>query len=184
MKGIFVKELEDIESLIDKGKYNMALEHIDSISSQEAISAEEKTKCTIFRYRVYSELSKYAEAIKLGEKAFEESQKLNNKLLMFDSLVYFPYIYFIAGEYELRKEKVKLAGQILESIEDKKSSDYFLRRARFLTMKSDSFEQTIENLEESIEISKKFGFDRILVDSYNTQACTYLWSGGISIRSC
>ncbi|MCE7748572.1 MAG: tetratricopeptide repeat protein [Candidatus Heimdallarchaeota archaeon] len=180
MKGIFVKELEEIESLIDKGKYNVALEHIDSTSSQEAISAVEKTKCTIFRYRVYSELAKYAEAIKLGEKAFEESQKLNNKHLMFDSLVYFPYIYFIAGEYELRKEKVKLAGQILESIEDKDSSDYFLRKAIFLTMKSDSFEQAIENLEESIEISKKFGFDRILVDSYHTQACTYLWSGGIT----
>ncbi|OLS32470.1 MAG: hypothetical protein HeimAB125_08680 [Candidatus Heimdallarchaeota archaeon AB_125] len=180
MKGVFLKELEEIESLINSGKYDKALNQIDLVSSQDAISAEEKISCTIFKYRIYSELSKYAEAIKLGEKAFEESQKLNSKFLMFDSLIYSPYIYFLAGEYELRKEKVKLAGQILDSFEDRDSSDFFLRKARFLTMKSDSFEQSLENLEESIKISTKFGFDKILVDSYQMLANSYIWSGEIT----
>ena len=180
MKGIFVKELEDIESLIDKGKYRLALEKIDSLSAQKAITTEEKIKCKILKYRINAETSKFDEAIKLGEEAFEESKKLNNKTLMFDSLEFSPYIYFLAGEYELRKEKIKLAGEILESLEDKDSSVYFLRKAQFLTMKRDSFEQSIENLNESIEISKKFRFKKQMVDSYSSLSDSYVWSGDIT----
>ena len=74
MKGIFSKELEEIEILIDRGKYDLALKKIDSISSQKAISEIEKIKGIILKSRVYSEISKYTEAIKLSEEAFEESK--------------------------------------------------------------------------------------------------------------
>lgn len=180
MNGIFVKELEDIEQLINKGEYNRASERIDSIYAEEKTSVEEKIKCKIFKKRIYSEASKYSEAMKLGEEAFEESQKLNNKHLMFDSLIQSPYVYFLAGEYELRKEKIKLAGQILDSFDDKTSREYFQRKATFLTMKRDSFEKSLENLEESIDISIKFGFNIQLADSYQRLGNSYLWSGEIT----
>ena len=83
MKGVFDKEIEAIEQLVDRGKYDDALEQIDKISSIDSLSAEEKLKSKILKYRIYSVRSKYVEAIKLGEEAFEESKKLNNKFLMF-----------------------------------------------------------------------------------------------------
>ena len=177
MKGIFTEELNEIEQLILKGKYKGALERVDSIISKKEISIEEKIKCKIFKYRIHSEKSLYSEAIKFGEEAFEESKELNNNLLMFDSLRHAPYIYFLAGEYELRKEKIKLAGQILESCENKESKEYLRRKAELLTMKLDSFEQSIENIEESIEISKKCGFDKQLADAYLAITGSYIWSG-------
>ncbi len=180
MKGIFSKELEEIEILIDRGKYNLALKKIDSTSSQKAILEIEKIKGSILKSRVYSEISKYTEAIKLSEEAFEESKKIDHKFLMFDSLEFSPYIYFLAGEYEMRKEKIKLAGQILDSIEDKDSSEYLLREAIFRNMKAHSFEQTIEGSEKSIELSKKLGNDKLLADSYHALACTYNWAGDIT----
>ena len=121
MSGIFLKDIEEIEQIIISGKYSEALAKIDSLINRKEISMEEKIKCKIFKYQIYSETAKYSKAIQYGDEAFEESQKLDNKLLMFDSLRHTPYVYFLAGEYELRKEKIKLAGQILDSYEDKES---------------------------------------------------------------
>jgi len=177
MNGIFAKELEEIEQLIVIGKYNLALERIDSIVDKEKASREEKIRCKIYKSQIYLETFPYSEIVKYGEEAFEESKKLNNKQLMFDSLLALPIAYFRAGEYELRKDKVKLAGEILDSFDDKESEDYLKRKAGLLLMQGDTFASSLVKIEESIAISKRLGLDRQLADSYMQLSSSYLWSG-------
>ena len=149
MKGIFAKELEEIEQLIVRGKYNIAQERIDSIIDKERATEEERIKCKIYKAQIHFETFPYSEVIKYGEEAFEESKKLNNKQLMFDSLVFLPIAYFRAGEFKLRTEKVKLANTILNSFDDKNSEEYLKRKAKLLLMSEDSSHTSVEKLKKA-----------------------------------
>jgi len=177
MNGIFTKELEEIEQLIVIGKYNLAQERIDSIINNERTTEEEKISCKIYKAQIYFETFPYSEVIKYGEEAFEESKKLNNKQLMFDAVIVLPIAYYRAGEYELRTEKVKLAGQILDSFDDKNSEEYLKRKAKFLLMQGDSFSSSLTNIEESIDIAKRLGLDLQLINSYRNLSSSHIWSG-------
>ncbi len=177
MNGIFAKELEEIEQLIVRGKYNIAQERIDGIIGKEVATKEEKIRCKIYRAQIHFETFPYSEVIKYGEEAFEESKKLNNKQLMFDSVIVLPIAYYRAGEYDLRKERVKLASQILDSFDDKNSDEYLKRKARLLLMQGDSFSSSSANIEESIDISKRLGLDFQLANSYRNLSTSYVWSG-------
>ena len=177
MKGIFAKELEEIERLIVRGKYNIARERIDSVLTNERATQEEKIKCKISRAQIHFETFPYTEVIKYGEEAFEESKKINNKQLMFDSVIVLPIAYYRAGEYELRKEKLKLADEILDSFDDKDSEEYLKRKAKLLPIQGDSIKAPLENIEKSIDISKKLGLDFQLANSYRHLSSSYLWLG-------
>ncbi|MCG3216434.1 MAG: tetratricopeptide repeat protein [Candidatus Heimdallarchaeota archaeon] len=177
MNGIFTKELEEIEQLIIIGKYNIAQERIDSIILNERANEKEKIRCKISKAQIHFETFPYSEVIKYGEEAFEESKKLNNKQLMFDSVIVLPIAYYRAGEYELRKEKIKLADKILDSFDDKESEEYLKRKAKLLVIKGDPSTSSLANIEESINISKRLGLDHQLVNSYRNLSTSYVWSG-------
>jgi len=180
MKGIFIRELEEIEQHILKGKYEIATEKIDAIVVKENVSNQEKIKCKILRAQIQLETSLYSRTIKYCEEAYEDSKTIENKELMFDSLVLLPEAYFRAGEYELREERIKLASQILNSFENKNSEEYLKRKAKTLLMKEDIYSRTVVNIEESIAIAKKLGLDHQLVDAYNELCKSYLWSGELN----
>jgi hypothetical protein len=177
LKGIFSKELEEIEQLIVRGKYSIAQERINLIMGNERATDEEKIRCKISKAQIHLETFPYSEVIKYGEEAFERSKKLNNKQLMFDSAIVLPNAYSRAGEFKLRTEKVKLANQILNSFDDKKSEEYLKRKAKLLVIPEDSFHTSVEEAEESIDISKRLGLDLQLANSYRNLSSSYVQSG-------
>ena len=180
MKGIFAKEIEESEQLIIKGKYDRALEKITVIRNKENASTEEKIQCKILKARIHLETYPYSEVIKNAEEAFSESKKLNNKELMFDSLIGLPIAYFRADEDELRQERVNLMQQVLDSFEDKNSDEYLKRKAKFLLMKEGNYSRSLDNIEESLDISKKLGLEIQITDAYSELCASFIWSGELN----
>ena len=179
MKGIFTKELKEIEQLIIRGKYNHALDKIDSLSDNEEITKEEKIQCKIFKARIYLRIFPYSKAIKYAEGAYEESKTIENKTLMFDSVNILLKACFYAGKYELKEKKAELANEIMESFENKDSEEYLRRKAVLPLFRGDNFITTFASMKESISISEKIGDLILMADSYFNISSKNLWSGNL-----
>ncbi len=172
--------LEQIEKSIIRGEYVDALTQIETLYNEKRIGKEDTIQCNILKGRIYLILFPYTEAIKFGEKAFEESQEINNKQLMFDSLMIMQKAYFYAGKYEKRKEIRKLATDILDSFEEKDSEEFLRRKAILLPTREDNFNSSISNILESIAISESIDDPILKADSYSALGSRYLWAGNLS----
>ncbi|MCG3222426.1 MAG: tetratricopeptide repeat protein [Candidatus Heimdallarchaeota archaeon] len=179
MREIFAKNLEEIEQLIFRGKYNQALGEIDAVHISEKASKEEKIQCKIFKARIYLIIFPYSKAIKYAEEAYEESREIENKHLMFDSVIILPRAYYYVGEYETIREKTKLANEILDSFADKNTDEYLKRKAIIPLLQGDRFKISFSQLKESVSISEKLGNSILKADSYISLGSKHLWSGNL-----
>ncbi len=179
MKRNFAKKLEEIEQLIFRGKYNAALAEIDTIYISKGITNEERIRCKIFKARIYLIIFPYSKAIKYAEEAYEESKRLENKELMFDSLIILPRAYYYPGEFELIKEKTKQAIDVLDSFENKDSVAYLKRKAVLPLLQGQRYYTSFSDIEKSLVASEKLGIDALKVDSYLSLGSRHLWSGNL-----
>lgn len=179
MKGVFTKKLEEIEQLIIRGKYNLALDEIDVIYNNEKTSTEEKIKCKIFKARIYLTIFPYSKAIKYAEEAYVESLKMQNKLLMFDSTLILPRAYFYKGEYEIIGEKTELLKEIIDSFDNKNSEEYLKRKASIPLLQGERFKIPFSVFNESVSIAEKLGNPILKADSYISIGSKHLWSGNL-----
>ena len=179
MKGIFTKKLEEIEQIIIKGKYNLALDEIDVIYNNEKTSTEEKIQCKIFKARIYLTIFPYSKAIKYAEEAYVESLKIQNKLLMFDSTLILPRAYFYKGEYEIIREKTELLKEIIDSFDNKNSEEYLKRKASIPNLQGERFKIPLSVFNECVSLAEKLGNPILKADSYITIGSKHLWSGNL-----
>ncbi len=179
MKGQFTTKLEEIEQNIIKGNYKTALDQIDQIITHETISLEEIIQCNIFKARIYLIIFPFSKAIRYAEEAYEESKKIENKYLMFDSLLILRRAYYYPGKFDLISKKTKLALEILDSFEDKDSLEYLKRKALIPLLQGQRYNIDFSDIEDSMKIADNLGLNELKVDAYISLGSRNLWSGNL-----
>ncbi|MCE7740968.1 MAG: hypothetical protein GOP50_00795 [Candidatus Heimdallarchaeota archaeon] len=180
MRKTIATKLSEIDQLIVRGKYNPALDMIDAIYDHEKITIEEKIQCKIFKASIYLIIFPYSKGIQFAEEAYFESKEIENKVLIFDSLNLLPRAYFIAGEFELIKEKSQLVRSVLESFENKDSDDYLKRKAVLSLLQGQRYYTPLSDIEKGLAIAERLGIDRLKIDSYISLGSRHLWSGNLT----
>ena len=164
MGGVFSTELKEIEEIIVKSEYKEALNRIEDVQKKDELTKEESIKLKILKARIYLDIQPFSEALINAKQAYEESVKVNNPLLIFDSAIPYARSLGFLGFSELATEKSKHAIEVLTGLKDNKSPEYIKRKARILTYGininseeyMDKLNQALDIFEE-IEIFSKLG---------------------------
>lgn len=162
VKGSLSPKLKEIEKMVIQGKYNQALVQLDHNLEKENLSIEEYINCKILKTRIYYLIQPYSLALENGNEALQKSKEIGNHYLIFDSAIWMTWIYTLSGRINERKEVLEIAKQAINSIEDKKSTEYLRRESFYLRSSkgySAGFEVILEDLNQCLKIANQINDD-------------------------
>ena len=154
-------ELERIENSVIKGMYFEALEMIEALEKWENLDHISRLKINLVEIKIKRDLGKYQEALKLTDKLRKESQRIKNLILENDTYILVVEILIFMGDFKKALDLIIQIESALETIHEKNSRDYKLRKAQLLRMKgicnraTGNQEAVEENLNMSLSLSKE-----------------------------
>ncbi len=160
MKGVFSTELKEIEQMIIQSKYQESLKRLENLLNRKELLEEEAIQAKILKAWIFLDIQPYSEALISAKQAYEESIKIGDAFLIFDSAMACTRASYQLGLGESDSEKKKLAIEVLEEYKDQKSPDYLKRKARILTYGiSISSEKYLDKIDQAIYIFEQVGDD-------------------------
>jgi tetratricopeptide (TPR) repeat protein len=151
-----------VEQLRDDFKFAEAINLLEKIEGRNSLTAENRLSCLIIKAYILGGENKRAEAIELGKKAYELSQKLGNDEGIIDSLFIMSYIIF-QGQVE---EGFKILSQnenLIKNIKNVSSEtiktwywELNLSKSWGFLFQGD-FDKALEYGQENMKISEKLG---------------------------
>ncbi|MFX0000906.1 MAG: tetratricopeptide repeat protein [Candidatus Hodarchaeota archaeon] len=148
------KELIQAEKLINEGKIENALQLVNTFGEKKDLPYFER----IYYYTLKSRLANYFfdrnEMAKYAEKAYHESQKLENSLLLLDVYLLMAINLFLHSKRKKAFEFIKNSENLLKKLPQELSTELTRRKAYILWLKGEDLRQTGE-LERAIEFWKE-----------------------------
>jgi tetratricopeptide (TPR) repeat protein len=154
-------ELERIEECVIKGMYFEALDMIKALEKWENLDQISRLKMNLIEIRIKMDLGKYQEALQLSDRLKRECQKARNEILGNDMSLLIAEIHICMGNFKKGFDLIIEIESVLETILEKNSREYKLRKAQLLRMKgicnraTGNQEATEENLNSSLSLSKE-----------------------------
>ncbi len=175
MKGVFSTELKEIEQLIISSKYQESLNRLDNLLNRKELLEEEIIQAKILKAKIFLDIQPFYEALINAKQAYEESVKISDTFLIFDSAMAYARSSSYLGIGESASEKMKQAIDVLEKYKNQESPDYLKRKARILTYGiSSRSEKYMDKLDQAIDIFERVG------DDY--QKAWYLFSKAVAFN--
>jgi len=162
VKGSLSTELKKIEKIVIRGKYNQAHEQLDQFLEKENLSTEDYINCKILKTRIYYLTQPYSLALENGNEALRKSKEIGNHYLIFDSAIWMTWIYGLTGRIDEMREIFEVVEQAINSIKDKKSTEFLRRKSFYLRTRKgyrEGFEAILEDLNQSLEIAEQIDDD-------------------------
>ncbi|MCG3260710.1 MAG: hypothetical protein H7644_13240, partial [Candidatus Heimdallarchaeota archaeon] len=160
MKGVFSTELKEIEQLIISSKYQESLNRLDNLLNRKELLEEEIIQAKILKAKIFLDIQPFYEALINAKQAYEESVKISDTFLIFDSAMAYARSSSYLGIGESASEKMKQAIDVLEKYKNQESPDYLKRKARILTYGiSSRSEKYMDKLDQAIDIFERVGDD-------------------------
>ena len=158
MKGVFSTELKEIEQMVIRSKYQEALKRLDNLLKRKELLEEETIQVKILKARIFLDIQPFSEALENAKQAYEESVKLGNKFLIFDSARYYSRILNILGFLNSALEKVQQAKKVFEDSEIQETKEYLKQKAIVLQFRlGEDIETYLEHLKQSSSILDQIG---------------------------
>ncbi len=110
MNYLEIKELKQVNQLIDEGKVREAFQFISELEERKDFSRKKILSCKLVKAKLFRLLGDYLTVIKYAESIFQESQEIGDLLLSYDALTFQAYSYImmlnlIKGEVLLNQAK-------------------------------------------------------------------------------
>ncbi len=160
MKGVFSTELKEIEQLFVTSKFQEALKRLDNLLKRNELLEEEIIQAKILKTRIFLDIQPFSEALENAKQAYDESVKLGNKFLIFDSARHYARTLNILGFLNSALEKVHQAKKVFEDSEIQETKEYLKQKAIVLQFRlGEDVETYLERLKQSLSILDQIGDD-------------------------
>jgi len=140
----FEQEFDEINQLIDTGKYYESLDFLnDILKKKKEITAEVRIQAKLLKSKAHYflaifefKIDLFEQGLKFAEEAFLESEKINNKLLMFDASFWMKYSLLSLNKPGETLKQIEESEQLLEKLKSSHPSAFQLRKAQQLFWKA------------------------------------------------
>ncbi|NVM46104.1 MAG: tetratricopeptide repeat protein [Candidatus Lokiarchaeota archaeon] len=113
------EELILAEELINERKFVEALKIINDIEMKGDLTPTSQNKCIILKSDYFIGIGRYGDSLKLAEKAYKESQRLNNKKQSVESLLPLARSLLVLGELDKGFEKLEACKELFKTLTGK-----------------------------------------------------------------
>ncbi len=174
------RELNNAEELMNSGKYDEVLLILNNLE-EESLSASDQLTLHILKSSLLNKMANYEESIKIGEQAYQESQRLRDNLYSIDALVNIAFATMWLGNLEKTLDLIGKCEDLIKPFRKKKSIEIDLRLASIDFIKSGvcyfqgNSAQGLEYAKHSLEIREKFGKKHEIVESLFLIGAHYAW---------
>ncbi|MFX0092060.1 MAG: tetratricopeptide repeat protein [Candidatus Hodarchaeota archaeon] len=154
-------DLARSKQFISEGKYDEALQILESLEKQENSSSNEQLLCYLLKGALLNKTGRYEESLKLAENALKESLKLKKDLWAVDAIISILEASWNLGKHETTLDLVEQGEDILRSLAQDQSSDIISRKGTLLYQKGNIFvvkgdlDQALELLRQSLNLLRK-----------------------------
>jgi len=128
--------LSHVNELINKGKFEDALQHIKGVEQKKNLTPEDTLRILSYKGRIYYSLGQHESSLKMAEELYQNSQKMKNSLFSLDALFFKAGIFY--GQQRL-EEFLKILDQyetLFKSIPREDSIKFQEREAGLLIWKA------------------------------------------------
>jgi tetratricopeptide (TPR) repeat protein len=180
MPDLRPEELIRAEKLYYNAKFEDALELITRFEKKADLNPKDQISSLILKGRIYASKGQHSDAIKMGEEAYQLSQKFRSVSESIDALLLIINKIFLGNYYEALELTLK-AEKLLYSVADKSLSDFSSKKASILYAKSwiynykGDFNKALELALECLELREKISVKLNIAN-------TFLVLGYISIN--
>ncbi|MHA2260606.1 MAG: tetratricopeptide repeat protein, partial [Promethearchaeota archaeon] len=129
MPDLKPSELIHAESLNNKGKVNQALQIVIELEEKGDLTPENNLECQILKGILINRLGLFLDAIKIGDQAFEESQKLGKTVQSIDALFIKGLALNLTGKYNEAEENIDLAKTLMKTLTSESPKELESRQA-------------------------------------------------------
>ena len=167
------EELILAEELINERKFVEALKIINDIEMKGDLTPTSQNKCIILKSDYFIGIGRYRDSLKLAEKAYKESQRLNNKKQSVESLLPLARSLTVLGELDKGFEKLEACKELFKTLTGKskeiKQLDARLNRiiGIFYNYKDDG-RQSLPYLEKALSLAQEIGDKGSICILYNS----------------
>ncbi|MCG3221473.1 MAG: tetratricopeptide repeat protein [Candidatus Heimdallarchaeota archaeon] len=195
------EKLEELSKMFLGGQYYEVLNQLDEILEKTESSAEEKIKTKILKGRVLFHIAWFdynrdysIPSLTILKEAYDESKKINNKLLEFESIHWMYLPLWDLNEFKEFNEFFTELGILLDEIESSFPSEFKHRKAQFLVWKgflshfklqlgmevsSTIVDEIIQSVEQSMQFNLELGNQDDLAYNYRQLAICYRMKGDL-----
>ena len=172
------EELTLAEKLINERKFVEALKIINDIEKKGDLTPTSQNKCTILKSDYFVGIGRYKDSLKLAEKAYQESQRLNNKKQSVESLLPLARSLLVLGELDKGFEKLEVCKELFKTLMGKskeiKRLDARLARVigNFYGYKGDQ-RQALLYYKKALSLVQEIGDRGLICILYNSIGETY-----------
>jgi tetratricopeptide (TPR) repeat protein len=172
------EELIRAENLINEGKFDEAFKIIKGIEKRGDLTPKSQNKCTILKSDVLSKRGRFRDSIKLAEKAYKESQRLNDKKQSVESLLPLARSLLLLGELEIGFEKIEACKELLRTLKGKpkeiKRLEVQLGKllGAFYVLRGD-VKQALQYEEKALALAQEIGDKGLICDLHNNLGVRY-----------
>jgi tetratricopeptide (TPR) repeat protein len=155
------KELIHASQLMRDGKYEKALETIINFEKKGAFTPREQLSALLLKGRIYSHNHQYEDAVKVGELAYQSSQRLGVVSESISALILKAQMVFI-GKFENALQAILEAERLINSFPEDSAPDVSRQKANVLYLKAwiyffMALNEDLEIAMECLELRKKTG---------------------------
>jgi tetratricopeptide (TPR) repeat protein len=172
------RELIQAEQLLNDGKFADALKIVNNIEKKGGLTSTSQNKWTILKSDCLCGLGRYKDSIKLAEKTYKESQRLNNKKQSMESLLPLARSLLLLGELYKGFEKLEACKELLKTLMGKPQEIKRLnaRLARgigvFHALKGDG-RQAVLYYKKALSLAQEIGDKGLICILYNNLGNRY-----------
>ncbi|MHA2087641.1 MAG: tetratricopeptide repeat protein, partial [Promethearchaeota archaeon] len=157
-------DLKQIEDLMDKGKFNKALQILEKFEEKKEIIAKNQPDWLNLKAGLYITLGRLEEALNIAEKVQKDSQIQGSNIHIFDALSVQIAVYLSWAEYEKVLQVMEQLENIYSTLKDIPTIEQLIRKARLLYIRGNisfyilkEFTKAFEYLNECLKIREKIG---------------------------
>ena len=144
-------QLTRADQLIVKGKYEEALNLVETLEKSNKLESREQLLCQVCKSTILNKLGKYSQALELLETTSQKSKSKNLYFILMDAIIERAYSLWRLGRLNQALEILKQNDEILESIERKGRKEVRKRQASTYKLRGVIF-QSKGNYEKALKL--------------------------------
>ncbi|MFX1279261.1 MAG: tetratricopeptide repeat protein [Promethearchaeota archaeon] len=156
-KFIEIEKPEEIiraEQLIDDEKLDEALSLLNNFLQKEGLTHHDKASCHLLQVKILYWQGKYKKLLKRTEQAYKESERLENKFLKIDSLIWMVSAFLLLGKSDETFDLIKQADEMMKAI-PQKLTNFYKQRESSLSVRKGYYYRIIQK-ENDIDLPLKY----------------------------
>jgi len=144
--------IAQVRQLRNEGNNIKAVQSLNSLENRSDLSQNDNLTYLVLKGDLYFRLGQYNEAIDIAEQAYQEAQKLENKIRSLDALITKQWCLGNIGRFDERIDTIEKGEKLLKEFSGEPSLKIINRTAELLLGKAE-FYVTKNELEKALEVA-------------------------------